>query len=298
MKLKIDLKNVNNEAVIQYEKIIKENKSLRVIRIIYLLLWLMYGFIVLFLVIKFKEIDVFIFIFLLLIIIVISYFINAIYTRKYKKQVIEKILNDGSASNITYYANGGLSREDYKFANFEKFGKYKTSDLIKGHIEHFQYELSSVTTYRDMGYADNVYYITPKIFEGVVVKLNLNYNFDSFVYVVSNKKRYDNNYLVLTDNDDFNKKHHIFSNNKEMVNKIFNEELVSYILSLEKSTGIYFELKLSNDILYFRFFVGKLFIPNILSLKKESFSIIKYKLILDYIETTMRRFIKSLNSNR
>lgn len=296
MKLEIDLKNVDNEAVIQYEKIIKENKSLSVIRIVYLL-WLIFGFIVLFLIIKFIGIDVFVFIFLLLIFIGISYFIKGIYIRKYKKQIIEKVLND-TASNITYYANGGLSRDDYMFANFEKFGKYKTSDLIKGHIEHIQYELSSVTTYQDMGYADNMYYITPKIFEGVVVKLNLNYNFDYFVYVVSNKKRYDNNYLVLTDNDDFNKKYHIFSSNKEIVNKIFNEEIVSYILNLEKSTGIYFELKLSNDILYFRFFVGKLFIPNILSLKKEALSIIKYKLILNYIETTMGCFIKSLYSNR
>lgn len=290
-KVKIDLDNINNEDFINYEKLIKENNILKILRIIYFLRWLCL-FVSMFLFIKFVAMNIFIFVLIFVLFSIISYFIKALYTRIYKNQVIVKIFN--SNSNITYCANGGISKDDYKFANFEKFGKYKTSDLIEGSIEGINFIISSVTTYREI--YEKVHYIVPKSFDGVVAKLALNYSIDSFLYIVRDAKRYDKNYLVLIDDSNFSKKYSVFSNNKELTKKIVNPNIVNYILDLEKSTGIYFEAKLSNDVMYFRFLVGNLFVPNIYNIKKDVLSIIRYKLFLNYIEITMTHFIKALNN--
>lgn len=288
-KVKINIKNINNEDVLKYEKLIRENHILKIARLIYYL-WLVIAFILLIIFIKFDIINIFIFIFFLSVFLIVSYFIKAFYTKIYKKQIIQEIFNASGNLNKTYYAEGGITKEDYKFANFEKFGKYKTSDLIKGFIGTEHYELSSVTTYSEIYSLDNVHYIVPKKFEGVVSKVNLNQSVDSFVYIVGNKKRYDKKNLILIDDERFNDKYYVYSNNEEIVKKLFNSDI-----KLEKDTNIYYEVKLYNDVLYFRFFIGKLFIPNMFSLKKDALVIVKYMFILDYMEMVMSQFIKVLN---
>lgn len=287
-KVKINIKNINNEDVLKYEKLIRENHILKIARLIYYL-WLVIAFILLIIFIKFDIINIFIFIFFLSVFLIVSYFIKAFYTKIYKKQIIQEIFNASGNLNKTYYAEGGITKEDYKFANFEKFGKYKTSDLIKGFIGTEHYELSSVTTYSEIYSLDNVHYIVPKNFEGVVSKVNLNQSVDSFLYIVGNKKRYDKKNLILIDDEKFNDKCYVYSNNEEIVKKLFNSDI-----KLEKDTNIYYEVKLYNDVLYFRFFIGKLFIPNMFSLKKDALAIVKYMFILDYMEMVMSQFIKVL----
>ena len=288
-KVKINIKNINNEDVLKYEKLIRENHILKIARLIYYL-WLVIAFILLIIFIKLDIINIFIFIFFLSVFLIVSYFIKAFYTKIYKKQIIQEIFNASGNLNKTYYAEGGIIKEDYKFANFEKFGKYKTSDLIKGFIGTEHYELSSVTTYSEIYSLDNVHYIVPKKFEGVVSKVNLNQSVDSFVYIVGNKKRYDKKNLILIDDEKFNDKYYVYSNNEEIVKKLFNSDI-----KLEKDTNIYYEVKLYNDVLYFRFFIGRLFIPNMFSLKKDALAIVKYMFILDYMEMVMSQFIKVLN---
>lgn len=287
-KVKINIKNINNEDVLKYEKLIRENHILKIARLIYYL-WLVIAFILLIIFIKFDIINIFIFIFFLSVFLIVSYFIKAFYTKIYKKQIIQEIFNASGNLNKTYYAEGGITKEDYKFANFEKFGKYKTSDLIKGFIGTEHYELSSVTTYSEIYSLDNVHYIVPKNFEGVVSKVNLNQSVDSFLYIVGNKKRYDKKNLILIDDEKFNDKYYVYSNNEEIVKKLFNSDI-----KLEKDTNIYYEVKLYNDVLYFRFFIGRLFIPNMFSLKKDALAIVKYMFILDYMEMVMSQFIKVL----
>ena len=268
-KVVIDYSLLNEQTIQVYKNIILKNKKLTTIRLISIIL-LILGIVgtAIFLIYYVRHhVDSYVLFLIILGITMFVSLINVVYNKSYKNDIVKKAI-ESYDPNLCYSPRKGISRERYQFANFERFDKFRSEDLIEGTILNQAFVMSDVRTSNVSNDEDRR---ETKIFEGSVSYVNLNKNINCFIYIIDNKlKLFNNDYHMTIDNEAFEKKYDVYSDNQVLAMRILTPSVTNSILDLEKKTGIYTEIKIYHDIVYFRFYTGDIFHPIIFNASLEA----------------------------
>lgn len=219
---------------------------------------------------------------------------NAGYTKVYKDQVITSILKNYD-KDLNYMPENGIKKEIYRTAKFEFFDRYTTEDLIVGKICELEFALADVHTEIETTDSDgNTSYST--VFRGPVAVVELN-KFKDLVLNISdnNSKLFKGNEYVELDNQMFEEKYDVFTNNDVVAMRILTPTLTTKILEMHDKFGFFFEIKLIDGLVFFRFHSDTLFNPCPSNIEKEATDIAFYFNMLDGMKNIMEEIIKTLN---
>jgi len=295
-KLNINYEKIKSSDVEKYKELILNNELLSKYRkgykrsqIIAGIIWIIFIILgIILLVVKSIFIIHIAIVLGLFVFILIPNIASSKYNKVYKNEIIKNIMLE---NNMEYYPDQGMSIEDYRYAKFESFDRYHSNDLIKGKINNIDYILADVHTEDRREDSDgDTHYVT--LFRGSVSKLEMKKNLNSFIYIVNNKSvLFSKKYLINIDNEAFEKTFDIYSDNDILAMRILTPDVTNSILDLTNETGIHTEIKIFNNIIYFRFYTEDLFSPSIKDTDKEATNIAFYFKLIDGINLIMKNIL-------
>ena len=228
-----------------------------------------------------------------------------IYSQKYKNCVIGGLVKKYNG-DLHFDSETGLAVIDYRMSNFDNtFKEYYSEDRIYGKLENeTSIQLSEIATYDVRHYVDeNNENKTEKTqtFRGLygVVKLEKNPLITATIIGDSITKRY-NKKRVEVDSSEFEKYYDCITDDKVRTMEIFTSDLIEKYIDIMNINKYLFEVKIENNMLYFRYKCGDVFeAPAFgMGLNKE-FVRKYYKLIfypLEIIEKTVENIYDFVDS--
>lgn len=165
--------------------------------------------------------------------------------------------------NMFYNAFDGIKEEDYKFANFNDFDLFESEDYIYGQMLKRDFVISEVSTYiRQEDENGKVSYSLE--FQGTCGIINIIPPINSFIYLVTPGFGIDINGLkITTDNHKFNNNYDIFTSSEFIATRLLTPAYMEKLLDFREKFGVYVEVKVHYDVVFFRFHTGNLFAPSI-----------------------------------
>lgn len=175
----------------------------------------------------------------------------------YKDRIIKRLV-ELSDDNLSYSEEIGITKEEYKMANFDNdFNKYRSEDFIQGKIRNnVDFKMSDVVVEKLEEYRD----IDDELKQRIITKFSGVYGFvrcsntiEKDIYITSNlnSNKYNNRRIEI-DSLEFEKYYDCFSEDKITALKIFTPELIEKLVEFQKSQENIFEIKISEDMVYFR----------------------------------------------
>ena len=236
----------------------------------------------------------FVLIFTIIICAIISSVATASYSKIYKEQVIASILKNFD-KDLQYMPNNGIRKDVYRIARFESFDRYSTEDLITGKICGLDFALADVHT-EDESRDSEGHTTYTTIFRGPVAVVELNKLEDLVIQISDNHlKIFRGNQYVELDNQAFEDKYDVFTNNDVIAMRILTPTLTTKILELHDTFGFFYEIKLIDGMVFFRFHSDTLFDPSPNDIEKEATDIAFYFNMLDGMKNIMEEIIRTLN---
>lgn len=225
--------------------------------------------------------------------------------RKYYKAYYEKLENQYKTEiecmflyylpSLTYSPFTGISESDYRFASFEHFDLFESEDQIYGRLTDRNFVISEVTTYlRHEDDNGNVSYSVN--FQGTCGIINILPPINSFIYLVTPGFGLDiGGFKVDTDNYEFNANYDIFTNNEFLSLQLLTPSYMNKILDFRKKFGVYVEVKVHYDVVFFRFHTCNLFAPTLFNQKNENKNFAYYFQLIKEIEELMKETVEVLD---
>lgn len=212
------------------------------------------------------------------------------YNNIYKQTVVENLVK--KYNEKLYYSTDGITRMDYKISNFEgKFDILESEDRIYGKLKTGDnVQIASVRTYKINKYKlDGVNKEERvKSFDGMYGIVRLEKNLLSNINVqIDSITEHNNKDRIEMDSSEFEKYYDIITKDKIMAMRIFTADLIEEIVNIKKKTKIPVEIKIDENMIYFRYKCGPMFEPPFLlrngldkNLLKEYFKLIYYPIEL------------------
>lgn len=198
--------------------------------------------------------------------------------------------------DLHYSPFEGISESEYKFADFNHFDLFESEDYIYGKMLNRTFVISEVTTYYKVEDKNNkVEYV--QNFQGTCGIINVFPPIPSFIYLVTPGFGIDvNGFKITTDNYEFNNNYDIFTNNELLATRLLTPTYMQKITDFRKKFGVYLELKVHYDVVFFRFHTGNLFAPNIFNQKEEDKNFAIYYQMILRMKEIMEETVKVLDS--
>ena len=197
-------------------------------------------------------------------------------------------------NEFEYDHNAGIDRKVYSEARFETYDRYHSDDLITGKVCGFDFSMSEVHTerrHRDKN--GHTYYTT--IFRGAFSKVTLTKDINCFINIINNRiKLFSRDYYTTIDNEAFEKIYDVFTDDKIKALRLLTPDVTTKMIDLYNETGIYCEVKITNDILYIRLHTGALFNFSFSNPEKEALMVGKSIAIIDSVFKVMENFVKEV----
>lgn len=230
-----------------------------------------------------------------------------IYSKKYKNCVISSLIKKYN-TNLSFDSDSGLAVIDYRMSNFDNtFKEYHSEDRIYGMLENgTPIQASEITTYDVRHYVDeNGENKTEKTqtFRGFygLVKLEKNPVLTATIIGDNITKRY-NKKRVEVDSSEFEKYYDCITDDKVRTMEIFTSDLIEKYVDIMSINKYLFEVKIENNMLYFRYKCGDVFEAPAFGIGLNKEFIRKYyKLIfypLEIIEKTIENIYLLVDSER
>ena len=212
------------------------------------------------------------------------------YNNIYKQTVVENLVK--KYNEKLYYSTDGITRMDYKISNYEgKFDILESEDRIYGKLKTGDnVQIASVRTYNINKYKlDGVNKEERvKSFDGMYGIVRLEKNLLSNINVqIDSITEHNNKDRIEMDSSEFEKYYDIITKDKIMAMRIFTADLIEEIVNIKKKTKIPVEIKIDENMIYFRYKCGPMFEPPFLlrngldkNLLKEYFKLIYYPIEL------------------
>ena len=195
---------------------------------------------------------------------------NKNYRKIYKDNVIEGLVK---AYNEKFYYSptNGISRVEYGLARFDnKVDEYFSEDRIFGTLEKGDnFQLAEVATYEISKVKDsegNEREEKTQTFRGMFGIVRLEKNTLSNIYIASNSqfRKFNKNRLEI-DSSLFEEYYDCITNDKVTAMRIFTSELIEKYIEIVKDNKYGFELKIIDNMIFFRYKTNQLFEPPMFS---------------------------------
>ena len=223
------------------------------------------------LIFKFIELEKFFSIFIYEIVLVIPIYV-ALTLTKYDKQKIKedyetygKVYNELTKEKIDAYKNifktenihfiqsSGISKKIYEevpYAEYEYFNSYNSLKYVIDNI--FKCESAKVVTSK--GQTDGGDAI---IFNGIFAKIESNVDCNERIYLITKglKRKHIDKYIKNNEMEkiDFDyQEFDAYTSNRDLFNKIINEEVINMLKNFSKKDNIKFEILIENNKIYIK----------------------------------------------
>ena len=185
---------------------------------------------------------------------------------------------------MNYYAFDGIREEDYKFADFSKFDLFESEDYIYGTTQNRDFSISEVSTY--IKHEDENGKVSYTLdFQGTCGIINIMPPINSFIYLVAPGLSISINGLKVTvDNYKFNSNYDIFTNSELATNLLLTPSYMQKLLDFREKFGVYVEIKIHYDVVFFRFHTGNLFAPSIFGKDEDKEFALYFQMIYQIYE--------------
>ncbi len=224
-----------------------------------------------------------------------------IYSKKYKNCVISGIVNKYN-EKLHFDSESGLAVIDYRISNFDNtFKEYYSEDRIYGNLENgAPIQAAEITTYDIKHYVDvDGQNKTERIqtFRGLygVVKLEKNPLITATIIGDSITKKYSKK-RVEVDSSEFEKFYDCITEDKVRTMEIFTSDLIEKYIDIMSINKYLFEVKIENDMLYFRYKCGNLFEPPAFGMGLNKEFVRKYYKLLFYPLEIIEKTIDNIYS--
>ena len=232
---------------------------------------------------------------------------HKIYSQKYKEFVIGSLVKKYN-QGLSFDSKSGLAVIDYRMSNFDNtFKEYYSEDRIYGTLEDGTViQSSEVTTYDVSHYVDsNGENKTSKTqtFRGYygVIKLSKNPALDITILDDNFTKKYSKK-RVEVDSLEFEKFYDCITNDRVQAMEIFTSDLIEKYIDIRNVNKYLFEVKINNNMLYFRYKCGDVFEAPAFGLGLNKDFVRKYyKLIfypLEVIEETVKHIYSYVDTKQ
>ena len=232
---------------------------------------------------------------------------HKIYSQKYKDMVIGSLVKKYN-QGLSFDSKSGLAVIDYRMSNFDNtFKEYYSEDRIYGTLEDgTAIQSSEITTYDVSHYVDsNGENKTSKTqtFRGYygVVKLSKNPALEITILDDNFTKKYSRK-RVEVDSSEFEKFYDCITNNRVEAMEIFTSDLIEKYIDIRNINKYLFEVKIINNMLYFRYKCGDVFEAPAFGLGLNKDFVRKYyKLIfypLEVIEETVKHIYSYVDTKQ
>ena len=196
---------------------------------------------------------------------------------------------------LTYSPFSGISESDYRFASFEPFDLFESEDYIHGRTLDRNFVISEVTTY--VRHEDEDGKVSYSVnFQGTCGIINIVPPINSFIYLVTPGFVLDiGGFKIDTDNYEFNANYDVFTNNEFLSLQLLTPNYMNKILDFRKKFGVYVEVKVHYDVVFFRFHTGNLFAPTLFNQENENKNFAYYFQLIKEIEELMKETVTVLD---
>lgn len=195
---------------------------------------------------------------------------NKNYKRIYKENVIEKLVK---AYNEKFYYSptSGITKVEYGLSNFDnKVDEYYSEDRVFGTMGNGDnFQLAEVVTFEVTKTKDadgNVKENKTQTFRGMYGITRLEKNTQANIYIASNSKfRKFNKNRVEVDSSLFEEYYDCMTKDKITAMRIFTSDLIEKYIEIVKDNKYGFELKIVDNMVFFRYKTNQLFEPPMFS---------------------------------
>lgn len=225
---------------------------------------------------------------------------NIRYRKEYKQHVIEGLVK-GYNERFYFDPKMGVPRMEYVISNFDRnFNEYYSEDRIYGRFEDgSNFQMSEVVTHYVQTYTDsegNKQETRQETFRGMYGVVRLNKNIVSEIHIVNDsyKRRYDHNRVEM-DSSEFEKYFDLVTGDKVLAMRIFTSDLLEKYLDIVRFNKNGFEVKIVDNLMFFRYRTNQLFEPPMFSDGVSKELLRKYYQVVYYPIEIIRATIEALN---
>ena len=225
---------------------------------------------------------------------------NNNYKRIYKENVIEGLVK---AYNERFYYSptNGITKVEYGLSNFDgKVDEYYSEDRVYGTLDNGDnFQLAEVVTFevsRTVGTDGKVKENKTQTFRGMYGVVRLEKNTLSNIYIASNSKlrKFSKNRLEI-DSSLFEEYYDCITKDKVDTMRIFTSELIEKYIEIVKDNKYGFELKIIDNMMFFRYKTNQLFEPPMFSSGLEKNFVKKNYKVLYYPLEIMKSTIDAVH---
>ena len=225
---------------------------------------------------------------------------NKNYRRIYKENVIEGLVK---AYNEKFYYSPtqGITKVEYCLSNFDnKVDEYYSEDRVYGTMENGDnFQLAEVVTYDVSRTIDSEGKVTEdktQTFRGMYGIVRLEKNTLSNIYIASNSRvRKFNKDRLEVDSSLFEEYYDCITKDKVTAMRIFTSELIEKYIEIVKDNKYGFELKIIDNMIFFRYKTNQLFEPPMFSTGLDKTFIKKNYKVMYYPLEIMRQTIDAVH---
>lgn len=189
-----------------------------------------------------------------------------IYKKNYKRNVITALVKAYNPK-LYYDAKMGVSKYDYTMSNFDtSFNEFFSEDQIYGTLENgVKIRASEVATYivnKTKETDGTVKEDRTETYRGMYGVVKMPYNITSRIYVSNDSitKRYSENRIEI-DSAEFEKYYDCMAEEKVRALRILTSDVIEKFNDIRRNSKFGFELKIEDDMIYFRYKCGEIFEP-------------------------------------
>ena len=218
------------------------------------------------------------------------------YHRKFKKEIIGTFVKECD-ENLTYKPEQGVNPTLYKKGGFEQyFDRYSSEDLIEGKLDNKYYvSMAEVLTQEESTDSEGNT-TTTTIFHGMFGVSDCAKEIPGYIKIHSDKgffgKIFGNKEKIEMDSSEFEKHFDVYGTNQITTMQILTADIMELLIEFKTTSKIEYELTLTGNQIYLRFFTGEVFEPNILKKSLDYDTLKRYFDIIEFIFKVTRSINK------
>ena len=202
---------------------------------------------------------------------IVYYKLDKDYRKAYKKAVIEEMVRSYD-DKLSFDPEGAISEEEYKMSEFEKDVKETMSeDKVHGTIlENTEFNMAQVLSYKIREYKDSdgkTQTEKVKTFDGIYGFVNMEVDSGNEITIREQENTIDGRLNRLSskrvemDSEEFEKYYDVYTSDRVLAYKIFTPDILLDFVDLPKRNMTHFEVRVYNNMFYFRYRCGEVFEP-------------------------------------
>ena len=217
------------------------------------------------------------------------------YNLIFKEKVIKTLVKEYS-SKLTFENNRGIAPITYSQAEFERFDKYESEDLISGTLEGgYIINIGEVKTQRVTRDQDGDR-TTETLFHGLFANVKLDKILRASIKIRKNGiTLFKGQEKLEMDSGEFERKFNVYTTDKIVAMQLLTADVMQMLLDFKERNNITPEITIKRNNLYIRFSTGEVFEGTLMKSALDYSTLKKYFDIINFTLNLIECFSKNIS---